>query len=212
MFQFNVYLAALGLTASQIVGIGPQNAFVIRQGISRSHVVPIVLICMVCDAVLISCGVLGVGRLVSAIPGFVTVVTWGGAAFILWLGLKSFRSAWQPGALTLQAGVAQTRSDAIRTILMVTLVNPYVWLDTVILIGGVSSVYGRQAAPSFVLGCLTASVAWFSSIGFLAGKLAPLFQKSSSWRVLDSVIGAVMVFTASMLLWQYGGLNAFGQP
>jgi L-lysine exporter family protein LysE/ArgO len=97
MFNWNVYLAALGLSTSQIVGIGPQNAFIIRQGIGRSHILPIVLICIVADVMLISCGVLGMGKVIGAIPGFVQTVAWLGAGFLLWLGFKSFRAALHPG-------------------------------------------------------------------------------------------------------------------
>ncbi|KUM01912.1 LysE/ArgO family amino acid transporter [Chromobacterium subtsugae] len=204
MFNFSVFLSALGISFSQIVGIGPQNAYVLRQGIGRSHVVPIILICIVADILLIASGVLGMGKVVAGIPGFVGVVAWGGAAFILWLGFKSFRSAFSAGAMSLEGSVERDRKRAIRTILAVTLLNPYVWLDTVVLIGGVSSVYGEHGALSFLLGSLCASVLWFGAIGLFAGKLAPLFQKPSSWKVLDCVIGLVMLFTAAMLIGNYG--------
>ncbi|WP_293765969.1 LysE/ArgO family amino acid transporter [uncultured Aquitalea sp.] len=204
MFNFNVYLAALGLSTSQIVGIGPQNAYVLRQGIGRSHILPIVLICIVADVLLISAGVLGMGQVIAGIPGFIRVVTWLGAAFLLWLGIKSFRAAWSAGGMQLEGSVERDRQRAIRTILVVTLLNPYVWLDTVILIGSVASVYGSHAAPSFILGSITASICWFAGIGFFAGKLAPWFKKPGSWRALDIIIGLVMVFTSSMLVWNYG--------
>jgi L-lysine exporter family protein LysE/ArgO len=82
--------------------------------------------------------------------------------------------------------------------------EPYVWLDTVILIGSVASVYGSQSAPSFILGSITASVSWFVGIGFFASKLAPLFQQERSWRILDCAIGLIMLFTSSLLVWNYG--------
>ncbi|QEL55234.1 LysE/ArgO family amino acid transporter [Chromobacterium paludis] len=204
MFNFNVFLSALGISFSQIVGIGPQNAYVLRQGIGRSHVLPIIAICIAADILLIASGVLGMGKVVAGIPGFLSVVTWGGAAFILWLGFKSFRAAYQAGGMSLAGSVERDRKRAIRTILVVTLLNPYVWLDTVVLIGGVSTVYGEEANLSFLLGSLCASVLWFSIIGLFAGKLAPLFEKPVSWRVLDGVIGLVMLFTASMLIYNYG--------
>lgn len=204
MFNFNVFLAALGISGGQIISIGPQNAFVLRQGIGRSHVLPIIAVCIIADILLITSGVLGMGKVIASVPGFLTTVTWLGAAFLLWLAFKAFRSAVRPGTLSLAGGVERDRKRAIRTILMVTLLNPYVWLDTVVLIGGVSTVYGEEAMLSFLLGSLAASVLWFCSIGFFAGKLAPLFQKESSWRVLDVVIGVVMLLTASLLVWNYG--------
>ncbi len=202
--SLNVYLSALALSASQIVGIGPQNAFVIRQGIGRQHVLPIVLICIVCDVLLIAAGVLGMGRLVAALPGFVGVVTWGGAAFLLWLSFKAFRAAWQPGRLDASGGIERDRKKVIRTILLVTLLNPYVWLDTVVLIGSVSSVYGTDNAGVFLLGCITSSVLWFVLVGFGAGRLAPWFEKPASWRLLDVAIGCIMLLTAIMLVRNYG--------
>ncbi|MCQ4142987.1 MULTISPECIES: LysE/ArgO family amino acid transporter [Vogesella] len=202
--SLNVYLSALALSASQIVGIGPQNAFVIRQGIGRQHVLPIVLICIVCDVLLIAAGVLGMGRLVAALPGFVGVVTWAGAAFLLWLSFKAFRAAWQPGRLDASGGIERDRKKVIRTILLVTLLNPYVWLDTVVLIGSVSSVYGTDNAGVFLLGCITSSVLWFVLVGFGAGRLAPWFEKPASWRLLDVAIGCIMLLTAIMLVRNYG--------
>ena len=101
---------------------------------------------------LIACGVMGVGKLLNAIPGFIVTVTWLGAGFIPWLGYKAFRSALTPGAMSLAGGVERDRKRAIRTVLAVTLLNPYTWLDTVVLIGGVSAIYGESAAPSFLLG------------------------------------------------------------
>ncbi|MDC7711935.1 LysE/ArgO family amino acid transporter [Vogesella indigofera] len=202
--SLNVYLSALALSASQIVGIGPQNAFVIRQGIGRQHVLPIVLICIVCDVLLIAAGVLGMGRLVASLPGFVGVVTWAGAAFLLWLSFKAFRAAWQPGRLDASGSIERDRRQVIRTILLVTLLNPYVWLDTVVLIGSVSSVYGAENAGVFLLGCITSSVLWFVLVGFGAGKLAPWFERPASWRLLDVAIGCVMLLTAIMLVRNYG--------
>lgn len=202
--SLNVYLSALALSASQIVGIGPQNAFVIRQGIGRQHVLPIVLICIVCDVLLIAAGVLGMGRLVASLPGFVGMVTWAGAAFLLWLSFKAFRAAWQPGRLDASGSIERDRRQVIRTILLVTLLNPYVWLDTVVLIGSVSSVYGAENAGVFLLGCITSSVLWFVLVGFGAGKLAPWFEKPASWRLLDVAIGCIMLLTAIMLVRNYG--------
>lgn len=202
--DMSVYLSAVALSASQIVGIGPQNAFVLRQGIGRQHVWPVVLICIVCDVLLISAGVLGMGRVVASIPGFVGIVTWAGAAFLLWLSFKAFRAAWQPGQLDAAGQIETCRRQVIRTVLLVTLLNPYVWLDTVVLIGSVSSVYGHANAPAFLLGCITSSVLWFVLVGFGAGKLAPWFKQPASWRLLDAAIGCIMLLTASMLVVNYG--------
>lgn len=204
MFNLQVFLSAFALSVAQIAGIGPQNAFVIRQGIARSHVLPIVVICVLCDVFLIGLGVFGMGRVVSGIPGFVEAMAWGGAAFVSWLGLRSLYAAWRNRG-GMSAGDAQNdRRRVIRDILVVTFVNPYAWLDTVVLIGGVSAVYGAETNTSFLLGSLTASALWFGAVGFGAGKLAPLFERPASWRVLDGVIGVVMLLTAASLLINFG--------
>lgn len=204
MFNINVFLSAFALAAGQIVGIGPQNAYVIRQGIARRHIVPIVVICIVCDVLLISLGVLGIGTLLAAIPGFITLVSWLGAGFIAWLGLRALRSSLQPQASSLEGDIVHERRGAIRSVLLLTLLNPYVWLDTVVLIGGLSAAYGEAGRLSFIGGALLASILWFSTVGFLAGRLAPYFAKPTSWRILDGVIALVMFATAISLLLNFG--------
>lgn len=204
MFNAQVALAAFSLSLGQIVGIGPQNAFVIRQGIGHSHVLPIVLICIACDLLLIAAGVFGMGSVVQSIPGFLPLVTWSGAAFILWLGIKAFRSACSPSALRAEGDSVRDRGQVIRTLLAVTLLNPYVWLDTVILIGSLSAAYGTEARLSFLAGSTTASVLWFVAIGVFSMKLAPLFRQERSWRVLDVVVGGLMLLTAATLIQQHG--------
>ena len=200
MFDLSVYGAAFTLAASQIVGIGPQNAFVLKQGIARSHVLPIVLICIVADTVLIVAGVFGVGTQLASVPAFIPTIAWAGAAFLGYLALKSWRSALWPCTMRVSGAVEHGRSAVLRTVLAVTLLNPYVWLDTVFLIGGLSAVYGYEGRWSFVLGSSTASILWFTAVGFGAALLAPLFQHPRSWRVLDALIGCVLLLTAASLL------------
>lgn len=202
--DFAVYFSALGLAAGQIVGIGPQNAFVIRQGIGRSHVLPIALVCILCDVFFIGAGVWGVGTWVASHHELMNWAIWGGAAFITFLGVRSLRSALTPRQLDSQGGVEKNRAAAIKTILLVSLFNPYVWIDTVVLIGSVSSAYGAENKGAFLLGCLTASLIWFLGIGFFAGKLAPWFASAKSWRILDGAIAVIMFITAGMLVARFG--------
>ncbi|GGY20284.1 LysE/ArgO family amino acid transporter [Paludibacterium paludis] len=206
MFDASVMFSAFGLAFAQIVGIGPQNAYVLRQGIARSHVGLIVLVCIVCDIVLMSCGVFGMGGVIAGVPGLVRVLAWGGAGFIFWLGFKAFRAAFarQHGALSLDGNVERERRAVCRTLLMVTLLNPYALLDTIVLIGGVSSAYGKHNQVSFLIGSTLASACWFVALGAFAAKLAPWFARPASWRVLDGAIGVVMFFTGGMLLVNFG--------
>jgi L-lysine exporter family protein LysE/ArgO len=198
-FSAAAYGAGLSVGLGLLVAIGPQNAFVLKQGIARAHSGTVVAVCIACDILLITLGVAGLGQTLSRSPHWVQWATWGGAGFLALYGLRAFWAAWRPGALDTRGTVQTTRRGAILTTLAFTLLNPYVYLDTVVLMGTVSSRFG-EALWAYWLGCVSAAVLWFASIGFLAGKLAPLFARPASWRVLDSVVGVVMCATAWHLL------------
>ncbi|APX24048.1 MAG: amino acid transporter [Rhodobacteraceae bacterium] len=188
---------ALGL--SLIVAIGAQNAFVLRQGLLRSHVFTVCLICALSDALLILLGVTGFGALTTAVPGLETAMRWLGAAFLIWYGARSLFAAWRGGE-TLRAGGADpagSRRAAILTCLAFTWLNPHVYLDTVVLLGAVSAQYEPRAA--FAAGAMIASFLFFFSLGYGARALGPLFEKPLAWRVLDLLIGLVMWAIAARL-------------
>ena len=193
------FLAGFGLSISLILAIGAQNAFVLRQGLRRDHVFAVCLFCAVSDAVLILAGVYGFGSLAQVIPGFETVMRWGGAVFLLWYGARSFRAAWRGGA-ALQAGGnggASLRAT-LATLAAITWLNPHVYLDTVVLIGSVSAQYAPRAA--FGAGAALASLTFFFSLGYGARLLAPLFARPRAWQVLDAGIGVVMWAIAASLI------------
>lgn len=198
-----IFLSAFTLAASQIIGIGPQNAFVLKQGLLRRHVAEVVVFCVLCDVLLISAGVFGVGGLLVSQPQLLKWLVWLGAALMVWMSWQSFRTAWQQRSLT--GGDAPLERQAVfRRLMVVTLLNPYVWLDTVVLIGSISAAYGSDGQIWFMCGALAASLLWFSAIGLGARYLAPWFNRPENWQRLDAVIGAVMLLTAIMLLWQHG--------
>lgn len=204
----SVYLAAFSLTLSLIIGIGPQNAFVLKQGIGRSYTGLIVVFCVVCDVLLIAGGVFGSGKLVAQYPSFICVLAWLGAAFMFWLAYKSWHAAWvvqkDNVALSLNRHVERDLKSVLRSLLIVCLLNPYSVFDTMVLIGGVSSVYGASNQASFIFGAVTASALWFTMLGVFASQLAPLFNKPLSWRILDAVVGAVMFAMGGMLIYRFG--------
>ncbi len=202
----SVVASAFGLSLAQIVGIGPQNAYVLRQGIARSHIVLIVAVCILCDIILMTCGVFGMGKIIADIPGLITGLAWLGAAFIFWLGFKSFRAAMLSGhgALSLEGNVERDRATVCRTLLMVTILNPYALLDTIVLIGGISTVYGKANQGAFLLGSTMASAVWFVAVGVFAARLAPWFAKPVSWRILDGLIGVVMGLTGVLMIVNFG--------
>lgn len=188
---------ALGL--SLIVAIGAQNAFVLRQGLRREHVGAVVAVCAVSDALLISAGVLGFGRLAEVAPWFAPAMRWFGAAFLLVYGAMALRSAWRGGA-TLEAGQGAGHSlgRALAVCLTLTWANPHVYLDTVVLMGAVSAEW--QAKDAFALGGMTASLCFFVALGYGARLLAPLFRRPGAWRGLDLGVGIVMWTIALRLI------------
>lgn len=188
---------ALGL--GLILAIGSQNAFVLRQGLRREHVLPVVLVCAVSDAVLIAAGVAGMGALTRAVPGLELVMRLAGAAFLTWYGARSLWSAWKGGAAMRAGEGATSLRRALLTCLAFTWLNPHVYLDTLFLVGAVS---GESDDPlAFGAGAVTASFTFFFALGFGARALAPLFARPAAWRGLDLVIGLTMwVIAAGLLL------------
>lgn len=193
-------LAGLGLGLSLIVAIGAQNAFVLRQGLRREHVLIVVVICAVSDAILIAAGVGGLGALIQNAGWALIIVRIAGAAFLTWYGVKSAMRAAKPGVLSAdEGGEGMTRAAAIATVLALTWLNPHVYLDTVLLLGSIGGTYGSDRWW-FALGAALGSVLWFSALGFGSRALRPLFAKPIAWRVLDAIIAVVMISIAVSLI------------
>ena len=193
------FWAGLGLGLSLIVAIGAQNAFVLRQGILRQHVGPVVLLCAGSDAVLILAGVMGFGALSRAAPWAVELMRYGGAAFLLVYGALALRNAIRGGQALVADGVASRplwQSLAISAGL--TWGNPHVYLDTVVLLGAVSADFADKRA--FALGAICASFAFFTALGYGARLLAPVFRRPLAWRCLDLSVALVMWSVAASLL------------
>lgn len=192
-------LSGFALGFSLILAIGAQNAFVLRQGLRRAHVFPVVLTCALSDALLIAAGVAGFGWLVETAPWIAPAFTFGGAAFLIAYGFISLRSAWRGGqALEAAEERAGDLSRAVATCLALTWLNPHVYLDTVVLLGSVSS---QSPWPfGFGVGAVTASFVFFFSLGYGARLLSPLFAKPSAWRWLDVIVGLTMLALALKLV------------
>lgn len=191
--------AAFGL--SLIVAIGAQNVFVLRQGLRRSHVLAVVLVCAVSDVVLITAGVAGLGGLLDRAPGVAAVARVAGAVFLTGYAVLAARRALRPVEVEeLGTGAGSgSRRAAVLTALALTWLNPHVYLDTVLLLGSVAASHG-DLRWWFGLGATTASVVWFAALGFGARLVAPLFAKPGAWRVLDGAIAVVMLAIAVGLL------------
>ena len=182
---------------SLIIAIGAQNAFVLRQGIRREHVGVVVSICAACDFVLIIAGTLGVGALVTAHPVVLTVFKWAGAAYLLWFAFTSFRSAMHPQALEMRES-SPSRSIVLSA-LAITLLNPHVYLDTVVMLGNLANQHGPDRWW-FTLGACLASLIWFPALGYGARALAGPLGRPGIWRLIDLVIGMVMIAIAIRLI------------
>lgn len=188
---------------SLILAIGAQNAFVLRQGLRRAHVFAVSLACALSDAVLITLGIAGAATLAAAAPWLLSAMRWGGVGFLLVYGAISFRAAWRGGhALRPADAAAGRRWPALATCLALTWLNPHVYLDTVVLIGSISTGWPGQEV-AFGIGAVTASFVFFFGLGYGARLLAPLFARPAAWRVLDLGVGAVMWSIAAGLA--FGG-------
>lgn len=193
-------LAGLGLGLSLIVAIGAQNAFVLRQGLRREHVLVVVAICAASDAVLIAAGVAGLGALLEQAEWLLVVVRIAGAAFLTWYGIRAAMRAFRPATLDANAeGEPTTRRTAVLTVLALTWLNPHVYLDTVVLLGSIGATHG-DTRWWFAAGAMLGSVVWFSALGFGSRLLRPLFARPVSWRILDGLIAVVMIGIAVSLL------------
>jgi L-lysine exporter family protein LysE/ArgO len=203
MFPGSVLLQGFALGASLIIAIGAQNAFVLRQGLKRVHVFLSASVCTLCDMVLITLGVAGLGTLISTNPILTQIATWGGAAFLLYYGLRSFRSALKANILEAESAQDQpmrTR-DTLVTLLAISLLNPHVYLDTVVLVGSIGAHYPEDQRIYFALGAMCASLVWFFGLAYGAAWLAPLFRRPMAWRILDALVGCVMWSIAGTLIW-----------
>jgi len=197
------YLQGLALGLGLIVAIGAQNAFVLRQGLKREHVGSVVLLCAVCDAVLIAAGVFGMAQALGDRPGVARVLALLGAAFLAWYGWRAWSRVWRPEALQASgAGPAAGRGAVLAQAAAFTLLNPHVYLDTVLLVGSIGAQQPAALRGGFVAGACTASALWFSLLGFGARWLAPWFAHPRAWQWLDALIGTTMWVLAGLMLRQ----------
>jgi L-lysine exporter family protein LysE/ArgO len=194
------FLQGFGAGGGLIVAIGAQNAFVLSQGVRGNHHVTIALICILCDAIFITAGVAGIGGTVSANPALAQWVAWGGAGFLFVYGCGSLRSAVRGGSLETSDRAALSLGAAILTTLAVTLLNPHFYLDTVILLGGISSRFHGEHRLLFWAGAVSASTLWFICLSLGGQMLAPIFRKQLSWRILDTLVWATMWTIATSLI------------
>jgi L-lysine exporter family protein LysE/ArgO len=195
------FITGLTLGASLIVAIGAQNAFVLRQGLRREHVAAVVSVCALLDIVLMAAGVSGLGAAVQAQPRLLEAATIGGALVLAWYALAAFRRALGPHALRADpAGASQPAGQVVLQALGISLLNPHVYLDTVVLVGAIGARQPAGTQGAFLVGASLASALWFAALGFGARVMSPLFARPGAWRLLDAAVGVTMGWIAFKLV------------
>jgi L-lysine exporter family protein LysE/ArgO len=196
-------LAGLVTGLTLIVAIGAQNAYVLRQGLARSYVGPVVAVCVVSDAALIAAGVGGVGAVVERSGWALEAVTWFGVAFLLWYAVGTLRRAFGVETLAVdRTSAVESRGTVVGRAVALTWLNPHVYLDTVLLLGSIAAAHSGDAAGGrwwFAVGAGVASTLWFTGLGFGARLLSPVLARPRAWQVLDVAIAATMVLVAVRL-------------
>ncbi len=208
MQTWPVFIEGLLISFGLIMAIGPQNAYVLRQGLRHRHVFPVATVCFLSDMLLIGLGVFGAGKIIAENETLSFWMGWGGAAFLLWFAFKSIKSAIKPEALSQEdidnsAGGAagQGVKTAIIHALAFTFLNPWVYVDTMVLIGGVSIKFETDTLRNaFLFGAWAASALWFYGLAYGAKRAAPLFRKPITWRILDSLIAFIMLLVCYSLI------------
>ncbi|NLA65459.1 MAG: amino acid transporter [Leucobacter sp.] len=198
-------LIGFGTSLSLIVAIGAQNAFVLQQGIRRQHVLPVVLICGLTDALLEFLGIAGIGFVIERVPWVLEVMRWGGVVFLLWYAWSAARRAMRPEALVAARGSQTTLKQTVLACLAITYLNPHVYLDTMVLVGSIGNAQGDPCKWWFLLGAGLASIIWFVVLGYGARALTRFFATPRSWQVLDWCVAVIMVVIAARLV--FGGIG-----
>ena len=183
---------------SLIVAIGAQNAFVMKQGLTKKHVLLTVAICALADALLIALGAAGLGRILQSQPTLLEIIRLFGVAYLMWFGIKSVRSVFKSDVMGTTIGEPASAKKVATTVLGFTFLNPHVYLDTVILLGSISNQF-KENRWFFSLGAMLASLVWFISIGYGAKAAARFMSKPIFWKILDSIIACVMFTIAGYL-------------
>jgi L-lysine exporter family protein LysE/ArgO len=198
--ELTAFFKGIGLGGGLIVAIGSQNAYLLRQALKREFVLTCIAICILCDVILIAAGVAGMGKLITEAPVLLFWIKIAGAGFLFWYGLRAARSALNPSAMVAeQNNAAPNRAAVISAMLAFSLLNPHVYLDTVVLLGSIGGQQEGNGRVYFAVGAMLASAIWFSSLGLGARYLTPVFSRPGAWRILDGIIAVVMWLLAISL-------------
>lgn len=200
--MFSIVITGFTSSIVQIIAIGAQNTFVLKCGLTRSHVLLACFVCVVCDIMLITLSIFGVAQIVASNAIVMRSLQIGGVIFLSWLGSKSLIDAFKGGKKFDSIDKARiSKKKAFITALCVSLLNPHALLDTIVIIGSLSSQYAEISERFyFYLGSISSSIIWFFLLGYASKALIPLFQKPICWKILDTIIGITMFILAYQLL------------
>ena len=193
-------LEGFALSIGLILALGPQNVFVMRQGLMRSHVFAVCLACSVFDALLITAGVLGVGSILAGIEGAEFMIAIGASIFLISYGLLRIKSAISPVGMSTEGEGESDLAPTIAAAAAFTFLNPHVYVDTLLLIGGTSSRYLGDDRLAFGIGAATASFVFFFSLGYGARSLSEVLNKPKAWRYIDLSIACIMFVIAAAIM------------
>jgi|SRR5690606_15735983 len=192
------YFNGLGLSAGLIIAIGAQNLFVLAQGLRREHPLAVALVCAACDALLVCAGVFGLARALAASPLVLEIARWGGALFLLVYAVGALRRAWQPQAMAVETSQPVSRQRVVLATLAVSLLNPHVYLDTVVLLGSLGA---NQTMPgAFAAGAVSTSLLWFCVLALGAARLSPWLARPTLWRWINLLVALVLLAIAVQLV------------
>lgn len=200
MSELAAYWQGLFTGAGLIIAIGAQNAYVLTLGIRQNHALAAAALCALIDVALISAGVLGLGALIKQNAVLQNVSALGGAAFLLWFGFRSLVEARKNHSMQAAEGTKDSLRKVLGTTLAISLLNPHVYLDTVVMLGAISSTYPGNGNISFGAGAVTASIIWFFSLSYAGHLLAPLFTRPGTWKVLHILVCIMVWLVAASLL------------
>lgn len=201
--MFAEILRGAMILGSLIIAIGAQNIFVLKQGLLRNHIFYVATICFLCDFILMTIGIFGVGTFISSNPLITNILAILGAVFLMWYGFSAFKSAIK-GTSSMQVETKDlTNNSLVKVVLAtlaVTLLNPHVYLDTIVIVGGIAGTLTVEQKYAFLIGAVCASFTWFFGIGYGARLLTPLFKQKKMWVILDCLVGVIMFYIAYRLI------------
>jgi len=190
--MYTAFFTGMATSAGLIIAIGAQNAYLLTQSVRKNHHMTIALICAIFDILLISIGVGGAGAAFASSPLLTKIAAWGGASFLFFYGFLSFRSAFRSNAMNVMQSADDSLKKVILTTIAVTVLNPHVYVDTVLLVGGISAQYEADGRLMFGIGACLASAMWFYLLASAGRRLAPFFAKPAAWRLLDGSVCLIM--------------------